>query len=85
VTDRPSWLDDTVLAALRSIADRANRHGEICPRCLTRRINRSRTRHGFCARCDADVDEQYRESKRRWWNEGRGDLAGDDDAPRDDQ
>lgn len=81
--ERPSWLDDTVLAALKSIADRAARHGEICPRCLTRRINRSRTKHGFCARCDEEVDEQDRESKRRWWTERRPGLARDDDGPGD--
>ena len=83
MTDRPTWLDDTVLAALRSLADRAARHGEICPRCLTRRINRSSTRHGFCARCDADVDEQNKESKRRWWTEHQAGLAATDHAADD--
>lgn len=76
---RPDWLDEGVLDALRSIASRANKHGALCPRCLTGRINRDRNKHGFCQTCEDEVEERYKASKRRWWNERRGLVDGDHD------
>lgn len=62
--DRPAWLTDAVLAALASLADRADKHGETCPRCLEGRINRTRTKHGFCQRCEDEITDKARASKR---------------------
>jgi ribosomal protein L37AE/L43A len=65
----PEWLDDELRDALVAIAARADRHGVICPRCLSGRVNRIASRHGFCQPCERDHDARIRESKRRWWND----------------